>query len=69
MPAGQLPRTGFHIDIAAESMQIKRHRVFKRLPRIGAKRLAVLPRGHGTPQQDLLQMPAFLVDLAMHFRA
>jgi hypothetical protein len=69
MPAGQLPRTRFNVDIAADAVQIQRHGVFKRLPRIIAERLAVFARAHGTPQHRLLQMPALFVDLAMHLSA
>src|SRR4051795_6229639 len=44
--ARDLPRTRFHIDIAADSMQKERHRVTERIPRIVTERLAIAARRH-----------------------
>src|SRR5262249_15017781 len=69
IPARHLTRTSLHVDIAARAVQVQRERILERLPRIFAEQLRLLADIRLPPQQGLLQMPAFLVDLAVDFGA
>ena len=66
-PAGELARTGIHVNVATDAVQVQRQRIDEGLPRIGLESLdgGIL---FGAPQ-TLLQPPARLIDFAVRVRA
>jgi len=66
--AGELAGAGFDIDVAADSMKVKRHGVFERLAGVIFKRRAFFAGSQGAEHQLLFQGPAGLVHLTMNFR-
>ncbi len=65
IPAGQLTRTGFHIDVAADAVKIKSERVDERLPEISVEQRALALHILLAAQERLLCLPTFIIDFTV----
>src|SRR5919199_1027809 len=65
IPARKLARTGLHVDVAAESVQVQRQRIDERLAGVVAEDLRIGTKAWAVDHL-LLHMPARLIYLAMH---
>src|SRR5690349_4740892 len=64
--AGHLARTRIHVDIAAGAVEVQRQSILEGLPRVIAEQLGLVADIRLPAPQGLLQVPAPLVDFAVH---